>query len=182
MVLTDPYSTYEITGNSDFTNDKTSTVTVKVKSEDEKVTNTYTFNVTKVVSTDSSLKEFKLGDYEFGADNRKVTINEENKLIYPNLSSVKGFGEGVVDTLYELGQKEYETFTDVLTALFSNSINKTIVNKLIRINYFKKYGDVNTLLEITRYYDLLNGAKQIAKDKAEKNNLCLLYTSDAADD
>ena len=114
---------------------------------------------------------YKLGDYEFGADNRRVTISEENKLIYPNLSSVKGFGEGVVDTLYELGQKEYETFTGVLTALFSNSINKTIVNKLIRINYFKKYGDVNTLLEITRYYDLLNGAKQIAKDKAEKNNL-----------
>lgn len=114
---------------------------------------------------------YKLGGYEFGADNRRVTINEENKLIYPNLSSVKGFGEGVVDTLYELGQKEYETFTDVLTALFSNSINKTIVNKLIRINYFKKYGDVNTLLEITRYYDLLNGAKQIAKDKTEKNNL-----------
>lgn len=114
---------------------------------------------------------YKLGDYEFGADNRKVTINEENKLIYPNLSSIKGFGEGVVNTLYELGQKEYETFTGVLTALFSNSINKTIVNKLIRINYFKKYGDVNTLLEITRYYDLLNGAKQIAKDKAEKNNL-----------
>lgn len=114
---------------------------------------------------------YKLGDYEFGADNRKVTINEENKLIYPNLSSVKGFGEGVVDTLYELGQSEYETFTDVLIALFSNSINKTIVNKLIRINYFKKYGDVNTLLEITRLYDLLNGAKQISKDKAEKNNI-----------
>lgn len=114
---------------------------------------------------------YKLGDYEFGADNRKVTINEENKLIYPNLSSVKGFGEGVVNTLYELGQSEYETFTDVLTALFSNSINKTIVNKLIRINYFKKYGDVNTLLEITRLYDLLNGAKQISKDKAEKNNI-----------
>ena len=114
---------------------------------------------------------YKLGDYEFGADNRKVTINEENKLIYPNLSSVKGFGEWVVDTLYELGQSEYETFTDVLTALFSNSINKTIVNKLIRINYFKKYGDVNTLLEITRLYDLLNGAKQISKDKAEKNNI-----------
>lgn len=114
---------------------------------------------------------YKLGDYEFGADNRKVTINEENKLIYPNLSSVKGFGEGVVDTLYELGQSKYKTFTDVLTALFSNSINKTIVNKLIRINYFKKYGDVNTLLEIARLYDLLNGAKQISKDKAEKNNI-----------
>ena len=77
MVLTDPYSTYEITGNSDFTNDKTSTVTVKVKSEDEKVTNTYTFNVTKVVSTDSSLKEFKLGDYEFVPEFNKDTKEYE---------------------------------------------------------------------------------------------------------
>ncbi len=77
IVLTDPYSTYEITGNSDFTNDKTSTVTVKVKSEDEKVTNTYTFNVTKVVSTDSSLKEFKLGDYEFVPEFNKDTKEYE---------------------------------------------------------------------------------------------------------
>lgn len=114
---------------------------------------------------------YKLGDYEFGADNRKVTISEENKLIYPNLSSVKGFGENVVNTLYDLGQTEYESFLEVLIALSSNSINKTIVNKLIRINYFKKYGDVNPLLETARLYNLLNGAKQISKDKAEKNNI-----------
>lgn len=114
---------------------------------------------------------YKLGDYEFGADNRKVTISEENKLIYPNLSSVKGFGENVVNTLYDLGQTEYESFLEVLIALSSNSINKTIVNKLIRINYFKKYGDVNPLLETARLYNLLNEAKQISKDKAEKNNI-----------
>lgn len=114
---------------------------------------------------------YKLGDYEFGADNRKVTISEENKLIYPNLSSVKGFGENVANTLYDLGQTEYESFLEVLIALSSNSINKTIVNKLIRINYFKKYGDVNPLLETARLYNLLNGAKQISKDKAEKNNI-----------
>ena len=52
---------------------------------------------------------------------------------------------------------------EVLIALSSNSINKTIVNKLIRINYFKKYGDVNPLLETARLYNLLNGAKQISK-------------------
>lgn len=114
---------------------------------------------------------YKLGDYEFGADNRKVTINEENKLIYPNLSSVKGFGENVANVLYDLGQTEYKSFLEVLIALSLNSINKTIVNKLIRINYFKKYGDVNTLLETARLYNLLNGAKQISKDKAEKNNI-----------
>ena len=114
---------------------------------------------------------YKLGSYEFGTDNRTVTIDEEKKLIYPNLSSIKGFGEGVSQTLYELGQKQYEDFVEVLTALFSNSINKTIVDKLIKIDYFKKYGDINTLLSITKYYDVLYGAKTISKDKAEKNAL-----------
>ena len=114
---------------------------------------------------------YKLGSYEFGSDNRTVNIDEEKKLIYPNLSSIKGFGEGVSQTLYELGQKQYEDFVEVLTTLFSNSINKTIVDKLIKIDYFKKYGDINTLLSITKYYDVLYGAKTISKDKAEKNGL-----------
>lgn len=120
---------------------------------------------------------YKLGDYEFGADNRTVNIDEETHTIYPNLSSVKGFGDGSVELLYELGQKEYSSFVDVLTELQSNSINKTLIDKLIKINYFKKYGDVNTLLEITKLYDLLYGAKTISKDKAEKNNIPLKLLS-----
>ena len=118
---------------------------------------------------------YKLGDYKFGNDNRTVTVDEKNKLIYPNLSSVKGFGEGAVNTLYELGLKEYSSFIDVLTALTSNSINKTIINKLIRINYFDNYGDVNTLLQITTYFDLINGIKQMSKEKAIKNNIPFEY-------
>lgn len=114
---------------------------------------------------------YKLGNYEFGSDNRTVNIDEENHLIYPNLSSVKGFGDGVTEILYELGKEKYDSFIDVLTAILSNSVNKTLVEKLIRINYFSKYGDVNTLLEITRLYDTLYGAKTISKDKAEKNNI-----------
>lgn len=114
---------------------------------------------------------YKLGSYEFGADNRTVTINDEKKFIYPNLSSIKGFGEGVSETLFELGKKEYKDFVEVLNTLFANSINKTIVDKLIKIDYFKKYGDINKLLTITKYYDVLYGAKTISKDKAEKNNL-----------
>lgn len=114
---------------------------------------------------------YKLGDYEFGADNRTVTINEEKKLIYPNLSSIKGFGEGVSETLYQLGQKEYADFIEVISTLAENSINKTVVDKLIKINYFKKYGDINTLLTITKLYEVLNGAKTVSKEKAEKHNL-----------
>lgn len=114
---------------------------------------------------------FRLGNYKFGTDNRTVNIDDKLKLIYPNLSSVKGFGEGVVETLYELGKQEYNSFIEVLETLLSHSINKTVVDKLIRINYFCDYGDVNTLLEITKYYEIIHGAKLIYKTKAELNNI-----------
>lgn len=120
---------------------------------------------------------YQLGDYEFGTDNRKVNIDEKTKTIYPNLSSVKGFGEGVVDTLYELGQQEYDSFIDILNALASKSINKTLVDKLIKINYFKKIGDINTLLETTRYYQLLYGVKQMSKIKIEESGLSVEFVA-----
>ena len=65
IVLTDPYSTYVIEGNSDFVNGEGNIVTITVTSEDESVTNTYTINVTKVISTDPRIGIFKLDDYEF---------------------------------------------------------------------------------------------------------------------
>lgn len=114
---------------------------------------------------------YKLGDYEFGVDNRTVVIDKEHKIVYPNLSKLKGFGENVSETLYELGKNEYSSFIEVITDILGHSINKTVFEKLIKINYFKKYGDVNTLLETFRYYNLLYGAKTISKEKATKNNL-----------
>lgn len=114
---------------------------------------------------------YKLGDYKFGDDNRKVSMDTENKIIYPNLSSVKDFGEGTVETLYRIGQSEYSNFIEVLNAMAENSIGKNIVDKLIRINYFDKYGDVNTLLQTVIYYNLFNSAKEISKEKVEKNNI-----------
>lgn len=77
IVLTDPYATYTIEGNSDFTNDKVSEVLIKVTAEDGTTTNTYKITVTKIVSTDSRLEIFKLGNYEFTPKFDKDTTNYE---------------------------------------------------------------------------------------------------------
>lgn len=116
---------------------------------------------------------YKFGDYEFGVDNRRVVIDEENKIIYPNLSKIKGFGEGVAEALYNIGKQDYENFIEVISAALKNSISKTILKNLIKIKYFKKYGDVNTLLATFKYYNLLKGGetKVISKKKAMENNL-----------
>ena len=116
---------------------------------------------------------YKFGDYEFGVDNRRVVIDEENKIIYPNLSKIKGFGEGVAEALYNIGKQDYKNFIEVISAALKNSISKTILKNLIKIKYFKKYGDVNTLLTTFKYYNLLKGGetKVISKEKAMDNNL-----------
>lgn len=120
---------------------------------------------------------YKLGNYEFGKDNRRVNIDEKTKIIYPNLSSVKGFGENVVNTLYELGKNEYNNFVNLLRDMKSESINKTVIDKLIKINYFKKFGEVNKLLKITEYFDLLDGTKQMSKKKIIDNGLTVEFVS-----
>jgi len=112
---------------------------------------------------------YRLGDYEFGKDNRKVSI--EGLVIYPNLSSIKSFGEKVAEELYEIGKTKYDKFVEILEAIEISSINKTIVDKLIKLNYFNAYGDVNTLLETTKLYELLHGKKEISKAKLIENNI-----------
>ena len=82
MVLTDPYSTVLIDGNSDFVNGEESIVTVIVTSESGKVKNIYTFNVTKVISHDSTLKNIKLGEYELSPKFNRDTL--EYEVFVPN--------------------------------------------------------------------------------------------------
>ena len=113
---------------------------------------------------------YHLGEYEFGSDNRQIHIDEETKTIYSNLSAIKGFGDKVGESLYEIGLNHYESFIDVLPILRANEIDSSTLDKLIKIGYFKQFGTVPKLLQIVKYYnDLKQGeAKQLSKDKAIK--------------
>lgn len=113
---------------------------------------------------------YRLGSYEFGKDNRSVTIDKENKTIYPNISSIKGFGESVAEELYKWGQNEYNTFLDVIKDK-PKEINKKVFANLIKIGYFSKYGDVNTLLETAAIYDMFSETKEVSKEKLAKNDI-----------
>lgn len=116
---------------------------------------------------------YGLGDYEYGKDNRKIYIDEKDNKIYPNLSSIKGFGETVVETLYQCGKNRTGDFLIELKELYSNKISTTIVSNLIRINYFKEYGSAKYLLEIQKLFELLKRGeiKSISKIKAADNNI-----------
>lgn len=117
---------------------------------------------------------YKIGAYEFGADNRKVNIDEKNRIIYPNLSAVKGFGEKVVEQLYEVGQEEFDDFHGVYKALSQTILNKTQLLNLAKLGYFSKYGNENQILALIKLYNLMTEIKgSVSKKKLEDNAIQL---------
>ena len=81
---------------------------------------------------------FSYGDYRFGVDNRKVTVDEANMIINPNLSSIKGFGDKVAGELWEIANQNPKTFIDAAILIRDSSINKALMEKLIKLNYFER--------------------------------------------
>lgn len=116
---------------------------------------------------------YRLGEYKFGQDNRRVNIDEEKKVIYPSLNSVKDIQNSAPDILYKLKNENPETLWDMFELLSSaivgedkkTKINKKTLDILIKIDYFSDYGDINYILEYYNMYNKFATSKTIAKDK-----------------
>lgn len=119
---------------------------------------------------------YKIGSYEFGVDNRKVNIDEEKKILYPNLSAVKGFGEKVVQDLYEAAQGEFSDFESIYQAIDKTALNRTQTANLARLGYFNKWGNENQILALLKLYEFKSSLKKsVSKKKLEDNHIPLAY-------
>ena len=83
-----------------------------------------------------------MGTFEYGKDNSKFTVDDNEKIIYPNLSSVKGIGKKAVDAIVEIANSGEDDFINIYLATKGTNINKSVFEKLIKINYFKKFGTI----------------------------------------
>ena len=117
------------------------------------------------------------GKLKFGLDNRQFTLDKENHCINPSLTSLKKMGKNVAEELYQLSQNyKFENFYDLMKYLFSktdNSTTKTSINKamldiLIKIDYFSDFGNSKKLLNFIYYYNILEGKKAPKKATINK--------------
>lgn len=123
---------------------------------------------------------YKIGDYKYGDDNRKVNVNDENKIIYPNMTSIKNMQKVVPNILYSMKENKYEDIMYVFKDILNTEINKKSVDILIKINYFSDFGDINYILNQLEIYkemkvilDKLNTCKQLKKEFCIEYNLPL---------
>lgn len=100
---------------------------------------------------------YSLGQYEYGKDNTKFTVDDAAKIIYPNLASVKGIGEKAVQTMYQFSQDGKNDFIDIYLSIKGTPVNATVFRDLVKIGYFKKFGSVKRLLKIADLVDFWKG-------------------------
>ena len=85
----------------------------------------------------------------FRQDNRTFYISEDSRSISDALSSIKGVGLKDAEALYAL--RDFSgRFVELLRemSLYSGGLNKTVVEKLIKIDYFHEFGCIKKLLDI----------------------------------
>ncbi len=106
--------------------------------------------------------------YIFGQDNRRITIDKEHNAIVNALSSIKGYSDIIGELLYQCSQ-ECSDFISILKWLNEYSVKSAKIIPLIKIGYFRNFGNTNSLLTFVDIFDKLKqgDAKEIKKDSID---------------
>ena len=112
----------------------------------------------------------KFPSLQFGQDNRKIVADIENKSITQSLKTLKGFGNTVGDSFYQLSQVFTDgDFLDLLIFAEENDYLSSKWATLIKINYFQDFGHNGKLLKI--YNAFTEGENKYQKTYVEKTKI-----------
>jgi len=109
----------------------------------------------------------KLGEIKFRYSRGGYSFDKDKKIIHKGLSSIKYMSDQVAEELYGLKDNSYETFVDLLIDLKNISIDSRQLDILIKLDFFKEFGEPKQLLQTVEVFSKLYGKKQLKKDKIE---------------
>lgn len=111
----------------------------------------------------------ELKQIRFGKSGASYTMDKDNNVIYKGISSIKYCNAQMADELLELSKNKYNSFIDLLRDIKEKtSINSRQLDILIRLNFFKDFGNNKYLLDINEVYDKFANVKVISKKKMDE--------------
>lgn len=114
---------------------------------------------------------YTMGTYEYGKDNTIFTVDDDTKIIYPNLSSVKGIGIKAVEDIVSIYRKGINDFVEIYLSIKGTNINASVFKDLVKIGYFKKFGTIKKLLTITHIVDFWRGNNGEGRKTIKKKDI-----------
>lgn len=133
------------------------------------VLNLYGDDQDRTVNLTDELKYFgiKISDIEFGKSRSNYNMDKENNTIFKGIGSIKFLNDTVAEELYQLSLEKHDNFLDLLMDIKNTSCNSRQIDILIKLDYFKNYGNSQFLSKIYEMFTFFKfgTAKQIDKTK-----------------
>ena len=101
---------------------------------------------------------------QFRHSRADYNIDRETNSIYKGLASLKYMNAEVSEKLYEMKDRHFDSFIDLLVVFPGNSRQREI---LIKLGFFEEFGGSQKLLKIAMLYDKYYGKKVIKKDNTD---------------
>lgn len=128
--------------------------------------NSYEGDIDGVVKT---IKEAKRMGVDIKFDKWQNATGEtvcHDSSVWLGTNTMKGFSKNVAIALNELAKNDYNNFIEFLIDASTNpNIDKSQLESLIKLNWFKSFGTNGKLLRIYNLYNDIYGRKQFMKDK-----------------
>ena len=118
--------------------------------------------VSAIVSEMESAFGIHLNAGTFGQDNRDWYIDKENHMISQSLASIKFMSPKAAEDLYNLRDKKFDTFTDLLWAMMNDTcLSSRQIEILIGIGYFRPFGRTAKLMTV--FNEFYKGKNKLTK-------------------
>lgn len=141
-------------------------------------------NEDDIISGTELAKEYKIiiTPPRFGQSAGRYMPHRESNTISKGIATVKYMNNAVGDELYEMSQKGYYNFLDILYDVKNTSINIRQLFILVKIGYFSEYGNMRELTKMIELFDYFkNGEVSSIKsediDKAWWGDIAKKYSS-----
>lgn len=131
-------------------------------------------NKAKVATLKAEMKKgfgIKEGEYKFRNDNRSFASDKERGVIYPSLASIKNISQKAANSLYKLGQNQYDSFIDLLLDIKKEKITTRQMDILVKLDYFSEFGEIGQLLQIIEFFEKYYERSQIKKVEIERGEI-----------
>ncbi|MFA6780156.1 MAG: PHP domain-containing protein [Paludibacteraceae bacterium] len=117
---------------------------------------------TKTLTSYAHKNGIKIVNPQFRHSKSEYMCDPTTNTIYKGIGSIKSVGKDLGDELYSLRNNHYDNFISLLSNM---SIKKNQLDILVHLNFFKEFGDVNSLLAQIDIYNKYHKSKSISKDK-----------------
>ena len=114
---------------------------------------------TRILTKELSYFGIKLKRPKFRYSKSEYLMDKESNSIYKGIKSYKYLNEQVSNELYNLRDKVYNNFMELLEDLQTTSINSRQLDILIRLDFFQEFGGSKKLLEEVEIFNSLYGKK-----------------------